>query len=574
MKCEVSHFVTTSANSPSIQLTILSVGTRRNASTCSPFNTVPPEVLLNIFKCGIQDDAFYVRCTNEPFFYAVETSTWKEDMSFKRTIVLVCRSWRDIGMRVLYEHVHLHSIGQLCALVKTLEESLADIERKPASVVSAKTTRSRQPEIAIDAGGYGRWIQHVHCHIFIPRECEDVYVKLTERFFILCRPLLTVSWCPYWRLREAPSIEASFLHILGLDITKHSSRADSLRHLSLTLDIVPTDQKLHMWMSRFDGVFKTLESLTCDVVSFSALKGLGVVACAWAMPKLEHLAVRFSTPTYIPSRTSFNIFYIRLAIKNYGSQLLSFELDSALCVGTLPISLEETLRRCPRLKHFKLSTYAFESPAAKPHGELEDIEIFEPATLIQTKRDIRALNLHLTAFAKKELFPNVRSILALRGRKPRNVAVEGSTIHPHIPATRGEVTISITGNEIAKGNAETYTTGLADLDHGISDTELSVENEEEEEDDDDDADDEHWDDDSDDDNDSDDDEEEEDESDDDDDSPDENSLYSDDSETDSDALSSDDEDDASSANTFSRALIQIGPFRAIKRFRELHPTVV
>ena len=69
------------------------------------------------------------------------SSRWALLLRLRKSLVLVCRSWYIAGIHDLYEHVYIHRVGQLPALVRTLEQSISDQGQRDVSLhVSAMET--------------------------------------------------------------------------------------------------------------------------------------------------------------------------------------------------------------------------------------------------------------------------------------------------------------------------------------------------------------------------------------------------------------------------------------------------
>jgi len=84
-----------------------------------------PCILRNIVHFALSD--FFDPTLNgfeRPVFLSRQHERkWTASVRFLKPFLLVCRSWNVVGTQALYYRVHLGRVGQLCGLVRTLEES-------------------------------------------------------------------------------------------------------------------------------------------------------------------------------------------------------------------------------------------------------------------------------------------------------------------------------------------------------------------------------------------------------------------------------------------------------------------
>ncbi len=135
---------------------------------------LPAEVLLCIFDLAVGD--FDPRKEPRPSIDIGNNSPWSKDLRMKKALVRVCKSWRIVAMPYLYCRVYLHRVGQLCALVKVLENS----------------SRRR------DSTGYSFWVHHVHGRFLVPTSWETVYYKNAIRLLTLCTSTRSFFWTITW----------------------------------------------------------------------------------------------------------------------------------------------------------------------------------------------------------------------------------------------------------------------------------------------------------------------------------------------------------------------------------------
>ncbi len=98
-------------------------------------------------------------------------SPWSKDLRVKKALVCVCKNWRILALPYLYSRIYLHRVGQLCALVRVLEES------------------SR----GYDGTGYSSHVHHIHGRFFVPGSWETVYYKNIVQLLTLCASTWSLS---------------------------------------------------------------------------------------------------------------------------------------------------------------------------------------------------------------------------------------------------------------------------------------------------------------------------------------------------------------------------------------------
>ncbi|KAL0565022.1 hypothetical protein V5O48_017011 [Marasmius crinis-equi] len=76
-----------------------------------PYHHLPPEILLVIFRFALPPPVF------------LNPRTITSSIEQKKALLVVCRSWHDAAMEMLYEEVHLHSLISLLRFINALEES-------------------------------------------------------------------------------------------------------------------------------------------------------------------------------------------------------------------------------------------------------------------------------------------------------------------------------------------------------------------------------------------------------------------------------------------------------------------
>ncbi|KAG1757707.1 hypothetical protein EDB19DRAFT_59003 [Suillus lakei] len=80
------------------------------------FKQPPPEILLDILEFALPPPVFL-----DASLACGPLSAWCLAQRTKKALVLVCKFWREIGTPLLYREIHLRRIGQVAALLSTLE---------------------------------------------------------------------------------------------------------------------------------------------------------------------------------------------------------------------------------------------------------------------------------------------------------------------------------------------------------------------------------------------------------------------------------------------------------------------
>ncbi len=191
----------------------------------------------------------------------------------KKALVRVCKSWRIIAMPLLYHRVYLHRVGQLCALVKVLEDS----------------SRGH------DGTGYSSWVRHVHGRFLVPTSWETVYYKNVIRLLTLCTSTRSFSWAIEWEmpsLRRSGSGHPRSPQYSTINLLRYSQPSmlpifRSLQKLTFTLD-ESSQQQIIFIDVRDTFAFQNLEHLTCELTKSEFLESLTVVSQSFLIPKLQH----------------------------------------------------------------------------------------------------------------------------------------------------------------------------------------------------------------------------------------------------------------------------------------------
>ena len=271
--------------------------------------------------------------------YRGPESAWSQSLRLKKSLVLVCKAWWYAGVKLLYADIVLRRMGQLAALVCTLENPNNDLE----TVVGT-----------------------IRATFFIP----DAYVVLAQntlnRLIDCCPRLISLAICP---ATEGPPL----LH------AHHGFRFDRL--------VFPTTITHMEWTKISWGDLisvlescKELESLSfqqphsaldgrrayCDVAL--TLPHLKVFKCElpfnvrfsntilirWSLPRLERATFIYSNIRMLLADSES----CRAFCERHGRGLRYFQLvaDTPVLIVWKPYDLQPLLDACPVLEHLVLSS--------------------------------------------------------------------------------------------------------------------------------------------------------------------------------------------------------------------------
>ncbi|KAI5121360.1 hypothetical protein M0805_000668 [Coniferiporia weirii] len=386
---------------------------RPNASAVS---RLPPEILLLIFS-----EFDWGR--SEPSVPAGSDCPWFQYIRTKKTLLLVCHSWWNVACPSLYSLVYLHRVGQLSALVRTLEESAS--------------TSHQSPRL-----GFGRWVDHIRSEFYVPQMWEDVYRANMLRLVALCQSVRTLVHKPIW---DDHIILSQNLGLLRIIDTKRS--LPCLRDLDLGESILATESANLHWLSSFPNLTRlrltityprhvplavsptickvslpNLQVLECEVRSSGAYDDIKVISSHWNLPALQHLAVELAWSwTSRGSRQDQILLQpIESLCAAHGAHLRSIRIDNRPCHTVFAHDLAHVLRLCPKLERL---TYPYDTvpvlpapvsdSAAPTHSTLRVVTFFPK--LLST-RIAGSVETHLAVLARRTAFPALDTVVLLDPR--------------------------------------------------------------------------------------------------------------------------------------------------------------
>ena len=406
-----------------------------------------------VFKHSLTKD-FYMwplklnRTLGTSHYTDAEPTAWLQFMLGLKAMARVCRSWWIAVTPILYSNVFLHDIGQLPALIRTLEKVSVPDEGSKGSQHSLNTD-------------YGGWVRRIQITFFIPRMWFNLYRMQLLRLLDLCSSLQSFSHKPEWDDGIALNHKATILHVLTYKVPQHIS---SLSELALSCVVLgQINNELLKNLSLFHGLAKlemVLQSghiLLEPMYSYnhpSRIKNTQTTHQKIVLPTLETLVVRmsdcagysrldtltnsFSFPSlryltldmffYGVNRENLSPTQLELFLSAYGSQLLTLDFGSS-DVTAFKMSLHHALSKCPKLTHiaYPYSTYftplTVETTSAPPrhspasclmHTSIQHMAISVDlhSSIASDMDDKRLLDL-----ADRSIFPSLSSLSIIHPRK-------------------------------------------------------------------------------------------------------------------------------------------------------------
>lgn len=310
------------------------------------FRQPPPEILLDILEFALPPTVFL-----DASLACGPLSAWSLAQRTKKSLVLVCKFWRKISTPLLYREIHLRRIGQVAALLNTLQSN------------------GRLGEMIVDI--------NISCHV------------MPQYFVMFDEALLRILGMSPNATRLSLSMDvpdASMSSMRQYDLSKvaHLAVGNEIR-LSDVLPCLPQCKNLTI-LSLFldtynkDAVdFLTLEHLkefqiTVMWSSRHKLDFLDAIAQKWKLPRLCRFTVYEWRPQ--PRQVSQYIKFLDAHGKRLTTLSITAPLDRAqradeplLCMG----QVRSVLDRCPALEHLALFPPMTELPGST-HEPLLDIQ--------------------------------------------------------------------------------------------------------------------------------------------------------------------------------------------------------
>lgn len=320
------------------------------ASKPPAFKQPPPEILLDILEFALPPTIFL-----DSSLACGPLSAWCLAQRTKKTLVLVCKFWREIGTPLLYQEIHLRRIGQVAALLSTLRGN----------------TRLGEMIMAIN----------VSCHV-MPRYIV-MFDEALQRILAMSpnatrlslsmgvRDLLVCSTRQY-NLSKLVHLDLQVGNERLADVLLCLPQCKSLTILSLSFNTYDKDH--------CDVTYLTLEHLqefqiTVMWSSRRKLDFLDTITCKWKLPSL----CRFTMYEWRPKLSHISQ-YLNF-LDAHGERLTTLSITAPLDQYTIePVldlqSVQSVLDRCPALEHLTLFPPMTElADSHKPLLGMQDIQM-------------------------------------------------------------------------------------------------------------------------------------------------------------------------------------------------------
>ncbi|KAH8109761.1 hypothetical protein DFH11DRAFT_1625643 [Phellopilus nigrolimitatus] len=394
----------------------------------------------------------------------------------RKRLALVCRTWSNIATPTLYSLVYLHRVGQLSALVRTLEES-----------------RSGRGGSKL---GFGRWVEHIRSTFYVPQMWEDVYRTDLQRLVAFCPAVRTLVHKPVWDTRITPHHDLALLQ--SLDMKKPLL---CLRELcidepvlwtvgahSCTLSSFQNLAKLHLtvdpWVYSYsnDTLINTiaeislpnLATLICDVPSKIGYANLEIIARHWVIPALRHLVINLFWSWEPP---------LESLCAAHGAQLRTLCFDNRPCHTMIAPSLALVLAHCPALEQltYPHDTVPVLSLVPKQdrnagtrvvYAMLRRVKFFPE--LLSTRISGTPVEKHIEMLSQRSFFPALEAIVLLDPRL-REMPVDTSILPSAYVVTLREWTAVLAQLDICLLNCDEQPLTIAleeDVSNGERDSEI------------------------------------------------------------------------------------------------------
>ncbi|KLO11639.1 hypothetical protein SCHPADRAFT_998716 [Schizopora paradoxa] len=368
---------------------------------------LPDEILFNVLEFAANQHLDLSQ--KEPSIDVGNCSAWSKDLRFKKGLLRVCKRWRIIAAPILYDRIFLHRIGQLVVLVKALED-----------------------------GGRGPLVHHIHGRLLVLPPWENVYVKYIIRLLELCDSARTFSWVSILGHRKIDPISArcsTVNFMLHASPSIHSA-LKSLRKLTISLNRPlqqDANEQSHVSDDTSKLTFDNLEELTCEASDPAHVEGLSLVSSSFNTPQLKKLTIR-APPDKSYLRISDPKFVFEV-LGSHGAKLTSLKLDlfsrnESRCISSL-------LNLTPLLQEFEITSFAFkafnpESIVVGPFPHLQKLILLvsnlDTAAIDFVLERDNLLTDYFTMAESRRVFPSLHTIRLLDRTLPG--APLDSTIPP------------------------------------------------------------------------------------------------------------------------------------------------
>ncbi|GLB37423.1 hypothetical protein LshimejAT787_0404740 [Lyophyllum shimeji] len=323
---------------------------------------LPPEILFLIFLRAIPPNFLL-----DTSLAAGPNSPWCKALAFKRSLILVCKEWYAVGVRLLYEDVVFRRMNQMTALLRTLETS---------------------------GGKFCDLIKRVTLYAYIPDTYSPFWVRCIQRLMDLCPRIsrfdAACPWAfPYPLPPSLPRLTSSITHL-----QLHAALTAAEQFSVLDNQNLPKRCHLPNLGTLIIGMFP---------VGNDRLSSIGGI---FSMPRLRQLTCEFDYfgPDGV---TTIDMEHYIPFLEIHGRQLRSLHVRPAFLwtMKGFRISSQRMVDACPVLEHLVLH------PCADPvtHKNVKWVDVWSRHVAAGPESSWRALRESLTT----KFFPKLERVRVL-----------------------------------------------------------------------------------------------------------------------------------------------------------------
>ncbi|TFK27550.1 hypothetical protein FA15DRAFT_158288 [Coprinopsis marcescibilis] len=278
----------------------------------------------------------------------------------KKDLLMVCRSWYDVGLSYLYEDVAIFWPTQAIKLLRTLEENSSMgnlIKTFYISCVATKYYECPQISSAIPA-------IFAMCPNLVETDIDSISLRA------LCPPNLTsTTWLPHSITHLALTCNTNMFDNHHADLSR-SSIFDIIERLSTTLASLTLAIVINDFCSWFPSLDQSASAYRSSIEfphlqSFSISNYSPGCLTHWVLPSLQRVTlINSMCGHWVGDHDNTNF------IKSHGRNLKYLQLQ-----GTLPMQLDQNM--CPALEHIVGDPRDYdESVPFDSHSELRWIDLW------------------------------------------------------------------------------------------------------------------------------------------------------------------------------------------------------
>ncbi|KIK46402.1 hypothetical protein CY34DRAFT_800409 [Suillus luteus UH-Slu-Lm8-n1] len=298
------------------------------ASKPLAFKQLPAEILLDILEFALPPTVFLdASLTCGPL------SAWCLAQRTKKSLVLVCKFWREIGTPLLYREIHLRRIGQVAALLSTLRGNT----RLGEMILDINVSCHIMPQYLVM---FDEAFQHI-------LGMSPNATRLSLRMGV--RDLLVSSMRQY-DLSNVVHLDVQVGNERLSDILLCLPQCKHLTILSLSFDTYDKGYDKHLTLNRLQEF-----QITVMWSSRRELDFLDAIARKWKLPCLCRFTIYEWRPK--PSQVSKYLNFLDAHGKCLTTLSITAPLDRTQCADEPLLHLQHVqavLDRCPALEHLAL----------------------------------------------------------------------------------------------------------------------------------------------------------------------------------------------------------------------------